>query len=155
MKLFQIEEPDGSPADAGLPGAAIGIDASGAEAVAAVSVGGNAVVLSDRAEFARSLPVPASPDSAALWQSLFEGVRLRAERLLGRPVTHAVVVLASPQPKAAAILRAAAAAGVETLRLVGAAELPAGDGAALAAARLAEDLMPPPGTDGAASAYPG
>ena len=43
MKLFQIEEPDGSPLDAGDgPGAAVGID------IAAGGVGRVAVALGDR-----------------------------------------------------------------------------------------------------------
>ena len=118
MKLFQIEEPDGSPAATGLPGAAIGIDASGAAAEAAIAVGGNAVVLRDRAEFAGILRVPAASARVADWRALFEGVRLRAERLLARPVTHAVVMLAAPPAGAGAMLRAAAAqAGIEILGL--------------------------------------
>jgi hypothetical protein len=155
VKLFQIEEPDGSPVDASLPGAAIGIDASGAEAVAAFAVGGNAAELRDREEFARIVPVPAAPGPASAWQAMFEGLRIRAERLLARPVTHAVVALAAAPPAdAAATLRAAAAAaGIETLRLVGAAELSAADTPALAAALLAEDLMPRPGTGSPAPAY--
>ncbi len=51
MKLFQIEEPDGEPADPDAPGAAIGIDFRGAEVVVAFAVGGNAVVLADREGF--------------------------------------------------------------------------------------------------------
>ena len=45
MKLFQIEEPDGSPVDTDAPGVAIGIDIGGTHAEVAVAVGGNAVVL--------------------------------------------------------------------------------------------------------------
>jgi hypothetical protein len=147
MKLFQIEEPDGSPAATGLPGAAIGIDASGAAAEAAIAVGGNAVVLRDRAEFAGILRVPAASARVADWRALFEGLRRRAERLLARPVTHAVVVLAASPAAAGATLRQAAAeAGIEILRMPTAAQLSGGDEPALAAALLAEELMPRPGT---------
>jgi hypothetical protein len=155
LKLFQIEEPDGCPADDGLPGAAIGIDLRGAKAVAAFSVGGNAVELGDDEDLEQVLAVPPVAGTAGEWQSLFEAVRRRAERLLARPVTHAVAVLASaPAVDAEGTLRAAAAAaGVELLRLIGAAELAAADAPALAAARLAEDLMPRSGTESLAPAY--
>ncbi len=69
MKLFQIEEPDGSPADPDAPGVAIGIDISGSSAEVAVAVGGNAAVLPDREGFALDLAVPApaaSPKSGAI-----------------------------------------------------------------------------------------
>ena len=148
VKLFQIEEPDGSPAEANLPGAAIGVDASGALAEAAFAVGGNAILLRDHAEFAPVLPVPAATAPESDWRALFEGVRLRAERLLARPVTHAVVMLAAPPAGAGAMLRAAAAqAGIEILGLPIAAHLSGEDAPALAAALIAEDLMPRPGTE--------
>ena len=72
--------------------------------------------------------------------------RMRAERALARPVTHAVVVLpATPDPDAATRLRRAAeGAGLELLRLVGRGELSAGQIPALTAAILAEDLAPRP-----------
>ena len=94
MKLFQIEEPDGRPADPSAPGAAIGIDVGGAQVEVAFSVGGNAVVLADREGFERALPVPEATAATAQWQELFEAARIRAERALARPVTHAVIVLA-------------------------------------------------------------
>jgi hypothetical protein len=155
VKLFQIEEPGDNPPDPALPGAAIGVDASGAAVEAAFSVGGNAVVLNDRDEFVRILPVPAVHAPAAEWRTLFEGVRLRAERMLARPVTHAVVMLgAPPSPGVAAVVRTAAAEiGIEILRLASATELPAGDAPALAAALLAEDLMPRPGTQTSTASY--
>jgi hypothetical protein len=154
VKLFQIEEPDGSLAEENRPGAAIGIDATGALAEAAFAVGGNALMLRDRAEFARILPVPAAVAAESDWRALFEGMRLRAERLLARPVTHAVVVLAAPPAGAGPMLRAAAAqAGIEILRLSTAAELEGEDGPALAAARIAEELMPRPGTQGPDTGY--
>ena len=146
MKLFQIEEPDGSPADPDVPGAAIGIDAGGDLAEVAFAVGGNATVLADREGFERALPVPAPDAPLAAWQTLFEGARLRAERALARPVTHAVLVFAaSLDPALAAeLLRASEAAGVELLRIVTMPDLPAGAAPAEAAAILAEDMAPRP-----------
>jgi hypothetical protein len=91
MKLFQIEEPDGSPVDSDAPGAAIGIDACGPLAEVAFSVGGNAVILGDREGFERNIPVPPLDASEEAWQTLFEAARLRAERALAMPVTHAAV----------------------------------------------------------------
>ncbi|HZT89254.1 MAG TPA: hypothetical protein VFA12_14870 [Stellaceae bacterium] len=146
MKLFQIEEPDGSPVDPDAPGAAIGLDAGGGAAEVALSVGGNAVALADREGFEHELPVPPESASSAAWQEMFEGARVRAERALARPVTHAVVVLRRP-PAAADAARlgeAAAAAGLAVLRFCGADELPAGEAPVLAAAMLAEDLAPRP-----------
>ncbi|HXO01428.1 MAG TPA: hypothetical protein VN900_05185 [Stellaceae bacterium] len=146
MKLFQIEEPDGSPSDPDMPGAAIGIDAGGDLAEVAFAVGGNAVTLADREGFERALPVPGPEAPLAEWQSLFEGARLRAERSLARPVTHAVLVFAaSLDPALAAeLLRASEAAGVELLRIVTMPDLPAGAAPAEAAAILAEDMAPRP-----------
>ena len=146
MKLFQIEEPDGGPTDPNEAGAAIGIDAGGAPAEVAFSVGGNALMLDDRAGFEQALPVPAIVAPTTEWQGLFEGARLRAERALARPVTHAVVVLAvTPDAEAAERLRRGGErAGLEVLRLVGRGESPAGATRALAAAILAEELAPRP-----------
>jgi hypothetical protein len=146
VKLFQIEEPDGGPTDPNEAGAAIGIDAGGVRAEVASSVGGNAVMLDDRAGFEQALPVPAIAALTTEWQGLFEGARLRAERALARPVTHAVVVLAvTPNADAAERLRQAAErAGLEVLRLVGRGEMPAGATPALAAAIRAEELAPRP-----------
>ena len=146
MKLFQIEEPDGSPADPDAPGVAVGIDIGGAQAEVAVAVGGNAVALADRDGFTLDLavPSPAAPDEA--WRDLFEGARLRAERALAQPVTHAVVVVATTRDAgfAARLLAAGEAAGLAVLRLVGRDDLDAGAMPALAAAILAEDLQPRP-----------
>src|SRR5580700_4186498 len=127
MKLFQIEEPDGSPADPDAPGAAIGIDAGGDLAEVAFAVGGNAVTLAD-------------------WQALFEGARLRAERTLGRPVTHAVLVFAAALDPALAaeLLQASEAAGIVLLRIVTAGDLAPGQAPAEAAAGHAEDMAPRP-----------
>jgi hypothetical protein len=147
VKLFQIEEPDGSPVDPDAPGVAIGIDIAGPDAEVAVAVGGNAVGLADREGFALDLAVP-SPAAPAEedWRGLFEGARLRAERALAQPVTHAVLAVASvPDAAFAALLStAAAAAGLTLLRIVAREALRAGP-AALAAAVLAEDLAPRPG----------
>ena len=146
MKLFQIEEPDGGSAAPDASGAAIGVDAGGNRVEVAFSVGGNALVLEDRQGFEQELPVPAIGAGTAAWQRLLEGARVRAERALARPVTHAVIVLtAVPEAGAARRLRQAAQrAGLEVLRLAGRGELSSGPTPALAAARLAEDLAPRP-----------
>jgi hypothetical protein len=146
MKLFQIEEPDGSLGDTDAPGAAIGIDASGDLAEVAFAVGGNAVTLPDREGFEQALPVPGPDAPLAAWQALFEGARLRAERALARPVTHAVLVFAAALDPALAaeLIRASEAAGIELLRLVTGSELAAGEAPAEAAARMAEELAPRP-----------
>ena len=94
MKLFQIEEPDGEPANPSAAGAAIGIDASGPLVEVAISVGGNALILADREGFERALPVPGNLAGTTEWQEVLEAARMRAERALARPVTHAVIVLA-------------------------------------------------------------
>ena len=147
MKLFQIEEPDGSTIDPDAPGVAIGIDIGGVRAEVAIAVGGNAVALADREGFALDLSVPATAASADEWRQLFEGARLRAERLLAQPVTHAVLALA-PAPDAALatrLLTASAAAGLTLLRIVAREEIGAGEPPALGAAILAEELAPRPG----------
>jgi hypothetical protein len=146
MKLFQIEEPDGSPSDPDAPGAAIGIDAGGALAEVAYSVGGNALVLSDREGFERDLPVPGAEAPVEAWQTLFEGVRLRAERALARPVTHAVLALAAEPERAFGIRlhQAAMTAGVELLDIVAIAALGSDETAAEATAVRAEGLAPRP-----------
>jgi hypothetical protein len=151
LKLFQIEEPDGAPADPNASGAAVGIDASGNHVEVAFSVGGNALVLLDREGFEQTLPVPANGAETGAWQELLEGARMRAERLLGRPVTHAVIALAAQPDRrtAVCILEAAEQAGLEVLRLAGRAELAAGPIPVLAAAMLAEDLAPRPEVDAA------
>jgi len=146
MKLFQIEEPDGSPSDPDAPGAAIGIDAGGDLAEVAVSVGGNATTLADREGFEHALPVPGPDAPLADWQALFEGAKLRAERALARPVTHAVLVFtpALDPALAAELLEAAGAAGIELLSIVTTGDLRAGELPVEAAAIMAEDLAPRP-----------
>jgi hypothetical protein len=146
VKFFQIEEPDGSPSNPDAPGAAIGIDASGKLAEVGFAVGGNAVILADREGFERDLPVPGPDRPLAEWQALFEGAKLRAERALGRPVTHAVLIFAAALDPALAaeLLRASEAAEIELLRIVTAADLGEGDKPTEAAAILAEDMAPRP-----------
>jgi hypothetical protein len=143
VKLFQIEEPDGSPADNEMPGVAIGLDISTALAEVAFAVGGNAVVLTDREGFEHELPVPRPASKIEAWQALFEGARMRAERALARPVTHAVLAVAGDFDRAK-LAAAAAAAGLELLAVLprGNPALPAADSPALAAAILAEDTGP-------------
>jgi hypothetical protein len=140
VKLFQIEEPDGSPADPDAPGAAIGIDLCGPRAEVAVAVGGNAVLLGDRDGFEVDLIVPSSTAAMPEWQALFERARLRAERALGRPVTHAVVM--ADASLAARLPPAAAAAQLTLLRIATPDKIASGP-PALAAAIMAEDLAPP------------
>ena len=139
MKLFQIEEPDGSPADPDIPGAAVGIDVTGPQAEVAVAVGGNAVVLNDRDGFELDLPVPSSKAAITEWQSLFEGARLRAERALARPVTHAAVV--ADRDLAERVQGGAAEARLILLRVLRPDEI-TGVHRVLGAAVLAEDLAP-------------
>jgi len=142
VKLFQIEEPDGSPSDPDMPGAAVGIDVSGARAEVAISVGGNAVALADRDGAELDLTVPPGDAPGAAWQSLLEGTRLRAERALARPVTHAVVV-AGPAV-AERVQEMAAAVGLDLLRVLGPDAVAGNETPAYAAAVLAEDLAPRP-----------
>jgi hypothetical protein len=145
VKLFQIEEPDGTPPDPQMPGVAIGIDAAAAEIEVAFSVGGNPAILVDRSGFERGLSVPDSSAGRTEWQQLFEAARIRAERALARPVSHAVIVSAAADPNSSASLReAAVAAGLTVLRVIGRGDLPPGANAALTAAILAEDLAPRP-----------
>jgi hypothetical protein len=143
LKLFQIEEPEGGPADPTAPGAAIGIDAGGACAEVAFSVGGNALVLEDREGFELVLAVPASGAGIAAWEEVLEGARIRAERALARPVTHAVIAVPNSDDEAR-LREAADRAGLEVLRLLGPGELSAEASPALAAAILAEELAPRP-----------
>jgi hypothetical protein len=144
MKLFQIEEPDGAPLDGDGPGAAVGVDVGAPEGGAvAVSLGGNAEILpgedGERRLAAPGLVAAGRFDEAVL-ANLLLGLRGRAERQLARPVTHAVIA-ATPLDERA-LEHAAAAAGLDVLRLV--ARAGKGDEAVLAAAALAEDLAPAP-----------
>jgi hypothetical protein len=135
-KLFQIEEPDGSPPDASGPGAAVGIAlGKGARSVltgaVAFAVGGNAEILP-------------SPDGEPLLEAqdlaaLLVGLRMRAERQLGRPVTHAVVAL--PPIEEGPLAIAAEQAGLTILDTVDRGTAPL-ENAVLDAAVSAEDLAP-------------
>jgi hypothetical protein len=138
VKLFQIEEPDGSPADPDAPGAAVGIDASGPVAEVAVAIGGNAAVLADRDGFEVDLTVPSPTAPISEWQVLLERARLRAERALARPVTHAVLV--ADESVVGTLQRAAAEAELVLLRIVTPDKV--ARPRAPAAAILAEDLAP-------------
>ena len=134
MKLFQIEEPEGSPMEAADgPGAAVGIDLAGAVAFA---VGGNAEILRGREGGEGDLPVALAERLGAL--------KARAERSLARPVTHAVIAAEAAD---AALPAVAEAAGIAVLRLMRradaaalAAGAPATEAAALGAAICAEEM---------------
>jgi hypothetical protein len=141
MKLFQIEEPEGSPVEAAEgAGAAVGIDiAPGGVGRVAIAIGGNGEILPD-ADGERSLRARDIGD-------LLLGLRSRAEKQLARPVTHAVI--AADVAERTGLDAAATAAGLTILRVMdrgAAAELAAGAAAAeaavLGAAIAAEDAMP-------------
>jgi Ethanolamine utilization protein EutJ (predicted chaperonin) len=149
MKLFQIEEPDGSP-PADAPGMAVGIELSAAKGAAvAVAVGGNAELLVG-ADGERRIAAARLDDKAALAELLLR-LRERAEKALARPVTHAVVALGAGEASVRDALGAAAeAAGLTLLRLVDAATAAArapgaaaADAPALGAAIQAEDDAAP------------
>jgi hypothetical protein len=145
MKLFQIEEPEGGPADPDAPGAAVGIDiAQHGMGQVAIAVGGNAEILPDE-NGARTLNVVLGRASEAKkLAALVLGLRGRAEKQIARPVTHAVI---ASDLDAVSVAQAAEAAGLAILRLVDrrAAAAIAGSAASqeapvLGAAILAEDL---------------
>jgi Ethanolamine utilization protein EutJ (predicted chaperonin) len=149
MKLFQIEEPDGSP-PADAPGMAVGIELSAVKGAAvAVAVGGNAELLAG-ADGERRIAAARLDDKAALAELLMR-LRERAEKALARPVTHAVVALgAGEAPLRDALGAAVEAAGLTLLRLVDAATAAArapgaaaADAPALGAAIQAEDDAAP------------
>ncbi|MGH7125164.1 MAG: Hsp70 family protein [Stellaceae bacterium] len=141
MKLFQIEEPDGSPVEtAEGAGAAVGIDvAPGGIGRVAIAIGGNGEILPD-ADGGRTLEARDIAD-------LLLGLRSRAEKQLARPVTHAVI--AADAAERAGLDAAATAAGLAILRVIergtaagiarGAASAEA---AVLGAAVAAEDATP-------------
>jgi hypothetical protein len=118
MKLFQIEEPDGSPLEPDGPGVAVGIELSPAKGAAvAVAVGGNAELLPG-ADGATRVVLPALGDAAALG-ALMLALRERAEKALARPVTHAVVASDALDDAARRALDLAAqAAGIALLRVI-------------------------------------
>ncbi len=137
MKLFQIEEPLGGPADEDALGAAIGIDARGERVAVAFSVGGNAEILRAPEGFLLSLAVPSLGALEEEWQRLFEAARTLAERALARPVSHAVIAFRGTDERAAKDCLSAAAkrAGLSALRF-------SRSLSAEEAAVLAEELMP-------------
>jgi Hsp70 protein len=150
MKLFQIEEPDGTPLESDGPGAAVGIELSAvAGSAVAIAVGGNAELLPGADGTAR-IAASGLEDAQAV-AALLLLLRERAEKALARPVTHAVVALAVPGERArAATSAAAAAAGLVVLRLVESREAAmrapgalAADAAVLGAAIQAEDDAAP------------
>jgi hypothetical protein len=127
--LFQIEEPDGSPlGDPEGPGVAVGVDLNGARATVAVAVGGNAEILPAR----DGAPGPETsalcgPGGAFVPEAVAAALlalRGRAERALGRPVTHAVIAVAARLDAAAwaVLVSAAAASGLQVTRVLTAAE---------------------------------
>ncbi|HEY1503595.1 MAG TPA: hypothetical protein VGF92_04800 [Stellaceae bacterium] len=132
-KLFQIEEPDGSPLDPTGPGAAVGIGIRKAgrvlQGAVAFAVGGNTEILPGT-DGERLLDA----DDLA---ELLLGLRSRAEKQLARPVTHAVVML--PPIEAGPLAPATEAAGLMLLDNVDPGSKSA-EAAALEAAGLAEDL---------------
>ena len=116
--LFQIEEPDGSPLDdAAGPGAYVGIDISGSRGAVAIAVGGNAEPLAARdgseGPETAGLRDPSGRFLPAATEAALLALRLRAERALARPVTHAVIALAAPLDAAIRASLAAAAASAE------------------------------------------
>jgi hypothetical protein len=141
MKLFQIEEPSGAPAESDGPGAAVGIAVTRVDGAVAVAVGGNAEILpGDDGAPRLAAPGLVGADGACredALAALLLALRGRAERQLARPVTHAVIAAGLD---AATLSRAAAAAGLSLLRL----DAREDADAVLAAAIAAEDLAPRP-----------
>jgi hypothetical protein len=130
-KLFQIEEPDGGPVDASVPGVAVGMALGRAEGAVAIAVGGNAEIL------------PGNDGATLLIETditaLLKGLRAWAEKQLARPVTHAVIAI---RPIEEGPLAAAAeAAGLVVLEQIDIGTKPI-ERAASEAAVLAEDLAP-------------
>jgi hypothetical protein len=106
MKLFQIEEPDGSPGEESGAGLAIALEVADGGFRVAVAVGGNAEILKDREGNARV----AAPDDP---KELLLAARAHAEKALARPATHLLLVA---EPAVAERLAAAApAAGLVLL----------------------------------------
>jgi siroheme synthase (precorrin-2 oxidase/ferrochelatase) len=90
------------------------------------------------------LKIPPCNAPVEEWQVLFEVARLRAERALARPVTHAVIVVAAITNKSSTANIAAAAeqAGLVPLHLALRTDLTPAMAPALTAAMMAEDLAP-------------
>jgi hypothetical protein len=129
IKLFQIEEPDGShEAEEGI-GLAVGIELSETRgASVAASVGGNAelVVQLDGSGLRGGL-------SESDLRNLLLDLRSLTEKALAQPVTHAVIRLDGVMIQEEVLLRAAAGADIALLGI-------RRDGTALEAAIEAEDL---------------
>jgi hypothetical protein len=141
MKLFQIEEPEGSPVEAADgPGAAVGIDiAPGGIGRVAIAVGGNGEILPG-ADGERALQARNVAD-------LLRGLRSRAEKQLARPVTHAVIAADGAERRG--LEDAATRANLTALRIIDrraaaalAKDAAAEEAAVLGAAVAAEDAMP-------------
>jgi hypothetical protein len=145
--LFQIEEPDGSPVDEpDGPGVAVGIDLAMSHGAVAVAVGGNAETLEARdGSLGPSTAALRDPtgrfDPRAVAAALLE-LRGRAERALGRPVTHAVIVVgeAPDGPGRDLLSEAALASGLVVTRVLLTAEAAAlGGGSPLHGAAIAAE----------------
>ena len=145
MKLFQIEEPDGSPTDPDAPGAAIGIDVTGRgrprwrSRSAAMRSSSH-----DREGFELDLPVPAALPARRLAGAARRGAAPR--RAGAGPAGDACGPRARRRrrPATGERLRAAAdGAGLALLRIVPTTER-VRRCRGLAAAILAEDLAPRP-----------
>jgi len=135
VKLFQIEEPEGSDVPLEGPGAAVGMAVMPRGGAVALAVGGNAEIL------ARQETAASAGEQAVT--ALLLALRGRAEKLLARPVTHAVI---AGDGDSAAVRRAAEAAGLAVLRIIATGEAAklapganAADAPALGAAIQAED----------------
>jgi hypothetical protein len=136
VKLFQIEEPEGSDEPLEGPGAAVGMALMARAGAVALAVGGNAEILARHEG-------PASGGDEAGPTALLLALRGRAEKVLARPVTHAVI---AGDGESVALRRAAEAAGLAVLRIIATGEAAklapgadAADAPALGAAILAED----------------
>ena len=148
MKLFQIEEPDGTPGASDGPGAAVGIDIElGNVGRVAVAVGGNAEILPDAEGNSILVILGRSPSATKRAVALLQGLRGQAEKCLARPVTHAVI--SCEMGDRAAVESAAVDAGLAILKVMErteAAALAKGaapeNAAALGAAIAAEGLAP-------------
>jgi hypothetical protein len=129
IKLFQIEEPDGSQDAADGFGMAVGIELSRTRGVSvAASVGGNAqlVIAPDGTGIGRAL-------SETELSQMFRDLRSLTEKAMAQPVTHAVIRLDGFELADGVLLRAAAAAEIALLGV-------RQEGSSLDAAIEAEDI---------------
>jgi len=129
IKLFQIEEPDGSEEIGNGLGMAVGIELSRTRGVSvAASVGGNAELV-------------VKPDGTGITGNLSEtdivyllrDLRSLTEKAVAQPVTHAVIRIDGLDISEGTLLRAAAAAAIALLDI-------RQHGTALDAAIEAEDI---------------